>query len=248
MSNPARWRNWRPSGFQLRKDVGSEIKPAKPTEPPVSAPPGPDGGQGTVVKHDNPVPSGDVATPLSVPCELAGVMEEVAAFARIGSTVQPAGPLPRGFAGFDGFAAQANQKNVVEAQLHPSGFLVFRPSTPTDYPQPSGFKTVVAGYGKDQVRYTVAKHQITGMNRFGQTSVEFPFCLVNLAAWRRAPCDLRLAEWYSTEQEAIAKYAPPPPATESEPTDCIASFAGGVRVELRRENRSRYLIWEVRDG
>jgi hypothetical protein len=175
-------------------------------------------------------------------------MEEVAAFAKLGTTALPPGAQPGGFAGFVGFVAQANQKNVVEARLHPSGFLVFRPSTVGLYPEPSGFRTVLAGYGKDQVRYTAARHQIKGTNRFGQTSVEFPFCLVNLSAWRRAPCDLRLAEWYRTEQEAVAKYAPSAPPSASEPTDCIASFAGGVQVELRRENRSRYLMWELRGG
>jgi hypothetical protein len=123
--------------------------------------------------------------------------------------------------------------------------MVIEPVTRASYPAPTSFKTVVAGFGADQVRYTVARHQITGTNRFGQNSVEFPFCLVNLAAWRRAPCDLRLAEWYRTEQESIAKYAPPPPVPEPEPMDCIASFAGGVQIEPRRENRSRFLMWEV---
>jgi hypothetical protein len=189
-------------------------------------------------------PAATTTPPL--PDELAGIIDEVVTFAKLGTTVSPPGAQTGGFAGFEGFVAQANQENVLEARPQPSGSLVLRPST--RYPEPSGFRTVVAGYGSDQVRYTVAKHQITGTNRYGQTSVEFPFCLVNLAAWRQAPCDLRLAEWYRSEQDAVAKYAPPPPAPEPEPTDCIASFAGGVQVELRRENRSRFLMWEVRNG
>jgi hypothetical protein len=153
--------------------------------------------------------------------------------------------LDGGFDGFDGFVEQRRQKKV-EARLHLNGLMVIQPVARASYPEPTGFKTVVAGFGAEQLRYTVARHQITGTNRFGQNSAEFTFCFVYLAAWRRAPCDLRLAEWYRTEQEAIAKYAPPPPAPE--PTDCIASFAGDVQVELRRENRSRYLMWEVRNG
>ena len=86
--------------------------------------------------------------------------------------------------------------------------MVIEPVTRASYPAPTSFKTVVAGFGADQVRYKVAWHQITGTNRFGQNSTESPFCVVNLAAWRRAPCDLRLTQWYASEQEAIEKYAP----------------------------------------
>jgi hypothetical protein len=86
----------------------------------------------------------------------------------------------------------------------------------------------VVGVGRDQVVYTVARHWIDGTNQFGQSTADFPFCLVNLPAWRRAPCDLRLAEWYRTEQEAIEKYAPAP--LEPEPLACAASFAGGVQI------------------
>jgi hypothetical protein len=57
--------------------------------------------------------------------------------------------------------------------------MVIQPVARATYPAPTGFKTVVAGFGADQVRYTVARHQITGTNRFGQTSTKFPFCLVN---------------------------------------------------------------------
>jgi hypothetical protein len=107
----------------------------------------------------------------------------------------------------------------------------------------------VAGYGEDQVRYTAVRHHVIGSNHLGQDSTEFPVCLVNLAAWRRTPVDLRLARWFRTEEEAIDEYRPRAPAALApEPSACIAEFSGGVHVELRRESSSRWLMWEVKDG
>jgi hypothetical protein len=172
-----------------------------------------------------------------------------AAFVKIGSGESAPPHLAGSFEGFDGFVPQANQKNVVEAQVHPSGLVVFRPGGAGRYPQPTGFRTVVAGYGKGQVRYTAVRHHIVGNNYLGQGSVEFPVCLVNLAVWRRTPFDLRLNCWFRTEEEAIDEYrpkAPTPPAPE--PAACVAQFAGDVQVELRRESSSRWLMWEVTGG
>lgn len=246
MSSTARWRNWKPPLPPLQ-GVESPSKPSKPSEPPVDAP----GSEVVAGKLDETVvlvESGATATSSIAPAALAEVMNEVAAFARLGAGAGPAEAPPGGFVGFDGFEAQGNRKNVVEARLHPSGFLVFRPVMGR-YPEPRGFRTVVAGYGKDQVRYTAARHQITGTNQIGQSSVEFPFCLVNLGPWRRSPFDLRLVEWYRTEQDAIAKYAPKPVSPPApEPSACIATFAGGVQIELRRESPSRWEMSEIRHG
>jgi hypothetical protein len=246
MSDAPSWLNWRPTGLQSPHTSEPPTKPTKPTEPPVALQP-PRGVEAAEV-HE-PVALTESAPPVG---ELAKMVGEVLPFARIGRGGPLTAPLPpnlAGFVGFDGFVADRNHKNIIETRVGPSGHLVFRPSAPGQYPKPTGFRTVVAGYGsKDQVRYTAARHQITGNNRLGQDSVEFPFCLVSLEAWRQAPVDLRLAEWYRTEQDAIDKYSPHPPEPQAEPLDCVASFVGGLQVELHRENRSRWLMWEVRDG
>jgi hypothetical protein len=181
--------------------------------------------------------------------DVDGLVSTVTAFAGIGSdgrrTTSPSGS----FEGFDGFVSQGNQKKSIEAHVHASGLVAFRPVTTGRYPQPTGFRTVLVGYGKDQVRYTAAHHHAIGINYFGQKSVEFPICLVNLAAWRRTPCDLRLTRWFRTEEEAIDEYqpkAPVPPVPE--PSACAARFDGDVSVELRRESSSRWLMWEVKGG
>jgi hypothetical protein len=182
--------------------------------------------------------------------DLGSFVEQVAAFAKIGSVAPPVtAPGPNAAGSFEGFVPGHNQKNVIEARLHPSGLVVLQPLSPGRYPKPTGFRTVLAGYGSEQIRYTVVRHNIIGMNRFGQNSSEFPFCLLSLAAWRPTPCDLRDARWFRSEQEAIDHcLPPPPPPPEPEPTACTASFADGVEVELRRENRSRWLMWVTKDG
>jgi hypothetical protein len=227
--------------------VDPETKPSKPTEPPVRAP-----ISDRCVETPNPEQALAVSmAPPPALGDLGGIMEEIDAFARIGADAPPSigQPLPGRFEGFDGFVPQREQKNVVEARLHPSGFVIFQPGVANRYPQPTGFRTVAVGYGNDQVRYTAARHNIMGTNQFGQSSTEYPFCLVNMAAWKRTPCDLRAAHWFSAEQEAIDHYRTPVPVPSAlEPEACIADFPGGVQVELRHENHSRWQMWEVRGG
>jgi hypothetical protein len=39
--------------------------------------------------------------------------------------------------GFEGFVAQSKAKKVVEAEVHPSGFVAFQPVKPGRYPGPT---------------------------------------------------------------------------------------------------------------
>lgn len=246
-------------------------KPSKPAEPPATSTRGPHPTCATTIDTTDAT-GGAPVVPEIVANELRIA---VAAFARIGSDTAarevaggfegsegfapglsqenaetrlgPGASARGGFEGFDRFARQRDQKNVIEARLHASGMIVF--SAGSQYPQPTGFRTVVAGYGSDQVGYTAARHHIREKNFLGQDGVEYPVALVNVAAWRRTPCDLRHARWFRTEKEAIDEYrprapAPPPP----EPAACVAEFSGGVQVELRRENTNRSLMWKCKDG
>jgi hypothetical protein len=235
MSDTGRWLNWKPSGWLVQNEVESGTKPTKPSKPP-----GTETALEKVAPATAPPPGfGDLS------------MDEISAYARIGSDAppdsSPAGQPTGRFDGFDGFVAQCNRKNVIEVRRHPSGLMVFQPVTRAGYPEPTGFKTVASGVGSDEVRYTVVQHHIKGPNHVGQDGAEFPFCLVNLAAWRRGPVDLRLVHWFRTERDAMSRYLPPAPPPP-EPLACFAMFAGGVQVELRRENRSRWQMWEVRSG
>jgi hypothetical protein len=196
-------------------------------------------------------------TPLAVETDprekaagIADLLQEISAFARIGSSGTSAAldaDVPVDFEGFNGSVPEPSRRAVLEARIEPDGRLLIQPGTPGKYPAPSGFKTVIAGVGPDAVTYTVARHWIDDTNQSGQNSADYPFCLVNLPAWRRSPCDMRLAEWYRTEEEAVAKYAPRPPIAP-EPSTCIGNFAGGVQIELSREGPSRWTMWEVRYG
>jgi hypothetical protein len=154
---------------------------------------------------------------------------------------------PTSFEGFEGFSSEYKHGTVVHARLEHGGQLVLQPPN-RGYPAPTGFKTVPAGFGEQ--RYTVARHHLTGLNRFGQDGAAFPFCLVNLAAWREDPFDLRLAHWFQTEAEAIGQYtAPePPPQPASQSPAWVATFAGPVEIELRRNGPVRWLMFETRDG
>jgi hypothetical protein len=168
--------------------------------------------------------------------------DELSAMAKIGAepAQTPGGEVE--LEGFDHFVPALQRDRVLEGRLDASGRLLLRPGTPGHYPEPSGSRTVVVGVGRDGVTYTAARHWIDGENRFGQDSAALPFCLVNLPAWRRTPCDLRSAEWYPSEDAAIAKYAP---LSAPELTACVATFPRGVQIELRHESGNRWLMWEV---
>jgi hypothetical protein len=246
MSNAARWRDWKPSGSTAKTDVGSAAKPSKPSKPPEQL------GPTSATPGSNLAPIRPPAPPPPATLDvLAGLAAEVATFAQIGSAAPASGGADGspsvGFEGFEGFVADTKRKNILQARVGSTGSVVLRPADPSEFPEPTGFKTVASGVGADEVRYTVVQHHIKGPNHVGQDGAEFLFCLVNLAAWRRGPVDLRLVNWFRSEQDAMSRYlpsAPPPP----EPSACSAMFAGGVQVELRRENRSRWQMWEVRSG
>ncbi|MBS1856112.1 MAG: hypothetical protein JST11_12155 [Acidobacteria bacterium] len=135
---------------------------------------------------------------------------------------------------------------MIEARLGPDGGLTFQPVDLARYGRPTGFKTVAVGVGKEEYRLTLVQHHLRDANRSGQDGTEFPHCLVNMAVWRRDPFDLRLLPWYRTEADALERFRPHAP--DPEPDACAASFGGGVQIELRRESKSRWLMWEVRAG
>jgi hypothetical protein len=176
------------------------------------------------------------------------VVAAVAALANVCSGEADTETAKVGCEGFDGFVSDGHPKTEIEVRRHPSGLVVLQRAGVRNYPQPTGFRTVVAGYGEDQVRYTAMRHNVAGTNHLGQDSTEFPFCLLNLPAWRRSPFDLRLTRWYRSEQEAIDQYRPKPPAPPApEPKACAADFGGGVRIEIVKDG-SRWLMWEMRGG
>lgn len=185
------------------------------------------------------MPSAGRRLPAPLATKVAAVAEQVAAFARIGTK----GPTPEGsriaIGGLGNFVLDQGG-TVLHARLDADGRLIIQPAGKGKYPEPSGFKFVVVGSGRDQVTYTAARHWLDGTNEIGQNSADFPFCLVNLPAWRRTPWDLGAAGWYRSEEEALAKYAPQPP--EPDWAACVATFPRGVQVELRRENSSRWLM------
>lgn len=97
---------------------------------------------------------------------------------------------------------------------------------------------------------TIARHNLNGRNRFGQDAAEYPFCLLNLAAWKECGFDLRVTNWFRSREEAtsyaegridVSVEAPAASNTWS------AVFSGGVQVELRSEH-GRWLMWFAQDG
>jgi hypothetical protein len=253
MVNIARWRNWRPSGLPARKEPESASKPTKPSELPAAA-----ANQAPEAIQRNLFEPTGVISAGSIPPVIAGIgefMAEITAFARIGSeatlTAAPDSVVSfEGFEGFEGFEPRRNGRIFLRAETSKTGALVIRPQVVPSGPAPTGFKTVVAGYGREQVRYTAMRHRLSGANRFGQDGLVFPACLLNLGSWRDDPFDLRLVPWYRSEEEAIYKYAPRVASLhpDADVTACTASFSGGIQIELRCESRSRWLMWELRGG
>ena len=87
-------------------------------------------------------------------------------------------------------------------------------------------------------------HNCSAINRFGQDPVKYPYCVLNLPAWREKPFDLTLTRWYPRRprrwRQVTAVEAPPP---KPEDRRTCAVFAGGVQVTLRLEANSRWLMW-----
>lgn len=118
-------------------------------------------------------------------------------------------------------------------------------------PEPTGLRTVECQFAGLRVRLAVTRHNLSGVNRFGQEADRSPYCLVNMAEWRATPFDLRLARWFGS-REAATNYgagrvhAPAESALAS--TLWSADFPGGVHVELRLEQGGRWLMWVVQAG
>jgi hypothetical protein len=98
---------------------------------------------------------------------------------------------------------------------------------------------------------TVARHNLSGVNRFGQDGDEFPFCKIDMEAWADCPFDLRLARWFRSIEEATSDARPqieaPAPAPTSSATRWRSGFQSGVRVELKQDG-SRWLMWATQNG
>jgi hypothetical protein len=186
------------------------------------------------------------ASPKMLADSIAAHADELTVLARIGAEGAPLPTEPTSLEGFEQFVLDPHRVPVLEGHLDTNGRLVVQPAARGQYPEPCGNKTVIVSYGFERVKYTAARHWLDGLNDFGQDGAEFRFCLVNIRAWRDTPCDLRHAQWYRTEEDAIAKYAPQPPVPE--PGRCRASFAGGVQIEICPESRNRWVMFEVRYG
>ena len=129
---------------------------------------------------------------------------EVVAFAKtISGATEAAAETASGEWRFEGFEAfEVDPKSCVEIEIRVdhSGRIIFCPCPRPD-PEPTGFKTFATEGG--DVRFTFCRHRVSGPNRFSQDPGEFPYCMVNRAAWRRRPFDLRLIRWYRSEEEAV---------------------------------------------
>ncbi len=113
-------------------------------------------------------------------------------------------------------------------------------------PVPTGLRTVQCRFAGGASRMTIARHNLSGTNRFGETAAEFPYCLVNLAAWKECPFDLHVARWFRSK-EGAASHAEGGTAAQVEKLPAsklwTGEFAGGLQVELRWEQGGRWLMW-----
>jgi hypothetical protein len=119
------------------------------------------------------------------------------------------------------------------------------------WPEPAGLRTVESWFGGRKTRMTIARHNLNGRNRFGQDAAKYPYCLVNLAAWKECRFDLRVANWFHSREEATsaARGCIDPPV-DTPPVSRVwsASFPDGIQAELRSDHGNRWLTWVSRDG
>jgi hypothetical protein len=97
---------------------------------------------------------------------------------------------------------------------------------------------------------TIARHNLGGANRLGQSAGQYPYCLIDFAAWTECPFDLRVARWFHDREEATncASGRAEPVAKEVVTSKrWSAQFTDGVQVELRSAV-GRWLMWVVQDG
>jgi len=116
----------------------------------------------------------------------------------------------------------------------------------TSFPEPTELQSVESQFAGRTTKMAIARHNTSGVNRFGQDADSFPFCLLNMEAWREAPFDLRIARWFRSEEEALSAAGAsvgPAAGNANAPTTWSARFAGGIRVELHFEEGSRWVLW-----
>jgi len=119
------------------------------------------------------------------------------------------------------------------------------------FAEPMELQSVESWFAGRPTRMAVARHNTSGVNRFGQDAQSFPFCLLNMGAWQDCPFDLRVARWFRSEDDAVCAGGVRPgaeavrvPASKA----WSARFAGGIRVELRQEQTDRWVMWVNKDG
>jgi len=157
-------------------------------------------------------------------------------------------------------AIQPSVESVLKAQEAPTPTSVEPANEPqTDleasFTEPTELESVESSFAGRLTKMAIARHNTSGTNRFGQDADGFPFCLLNMEAWHEAPFDLRIARWFRTEEEALnaagvctkESGANKGGKVKSPPT-WSARFAGGIRVELRFEDGSRWVLWADRYG
>jgi hypothetical protein len=140
-----------------------------------------------------------------------------------------------------------------DTEIAGNGHVTTKPSEPTkpaDGQRPTAVRTVDSWYGGRKSRMTIARHNLGGANRLGQSAEQYAYCLIDFAAWTECPFDLRVARWFRDREEATnyASGLAEPVANEVTTSKrWSAQFADGVRVELRLEV-GRWLMWVVQGG
>jgi hypothetical protein len=96
---------------------------------------------------------------------------------------------------------------------------------------------------------TIARHNLVGTNRFGHDAAEYPYCIVNLPAWKECPFDLHAAQWFRSREEAIGHVAGRIESVDKPPDSKVwsATFDGGVEVGLSLDH-SRWIMRVAQHG
>lgn len=132
-------------------------------------------------------------------------------------------------------------------------------------PELTAIRTVWCRFTAGAAELTIVRHRTDGQNRFGQDGREYPYCAIDLAAWRQRPVDLRLARWFASCEDVLAAACGRPTAEEKKAAEEAAArvdqerreaktkvhsarFAGGIGVELRINGSSRWSMWLSNGG
>jgi hypothetical protein len=108
---------------------------------------------------------------------------------------------------------------------------------PHPHPTPAVVRSHNVVFNGRQVAMTLARHNCSGVNRFGQNARSFPFCVINVERWREHPFDLSRLPWYRSAAHAAEQ--PREPATEQPIStgSCYVATCGTTRVVLERKAR-----------